>query len=77
MSSNVFRKAIFRKAVAALLVSTALTLAGAAPAHASRFRPHRAVENPVRNDSPRGLFASLLIYLLDCAGGAMDPNGSH
>jgi hypothetical protein len=72
MSSNVFRKV-----VVALLVSTALTLAGAAPAHASRFRPNRNFEDPARKDSPRGLFASLLIYILECAGGAMDPNGSH
>jgi hypothetical protein len=72
MSSNVFRKVAI-----ALLVSTAVTLAGAAPSQAFSLRPHRQVEDPARNDSPRGLFASFLIYLLECAGGAMDPNGSH
>ena len=66
---------VFRKVVIALLVSTAL--AGAAPSQAIRSRPHRNFEEPARNDVPRGLIASLLQYLLECAGGAMDPNGSH
>jgi hypothetical protein len=66
---------VFRKAVIALLVSTALT-AGAAPAQAFSLRPHRNVEDPARNDSPRGLFAALLHYFFEWAGGAMDPNGS-
>jgi hypothetical protein len=67
---------VFRKAVVALLVSTALTVAGAAPAQAFSLRPHRNVEDPARNDAHRGLFAALLHYFFECAGGAMDPNGS-
>jgi hypothetical protein len=67
---------VFRKAVVALLVSTALTAAGAAPAQAFSLRPHRNVEGPARNDAHRGLFAALLHYFFECAGGAMDPNGS-
>jgi hypothetical protein len=70
MSTNVFRKVVI-----ALLVSTAL--AGAAPAQAARLRPHRNFESPARADVPKGLISSLLQYLFDCAGGAMDPNGSH
>jgi hypothetical protein len=70
MSSNVCRKVVI-----ALLVSTAL--AGAAPSQAIRPRPHRSFEEPARNDVPRGLVASLLHYLFEFAGGAMDPNGSH
>lgn len=65
---------LFRKVIIALLVSA--TLAGAAPSQA-RLRPRRDFEDPARNDSPRGFVASLLTYLLECAGGAMDPNGSH
>ncbi len=65
---------VFRKVVIALLVST--TLAGAAPSQA-RLRPHRDFEEPARSDSPRGFIASLLHHLFECAGGAMDPNGSH
>ena len=65
---------VFRKTVIALLVST--TLAGAAPSQAFSLRPHRNVEDPARNDARRGLFASLLHYFFECAGGAMDPNGS-
>jgi hypothetical protein len=68
---------VFRKVVTALLVSTALTLAGAAPSQAARLRPHHNYEDPARNEVPRGLVASLLYYFLECAGGAMDPNGSH
>jgi hypothetical protein len=66
---------VFRKVVIALLVST--TLAGAAPSQATWLRPHRKLEEPARNGASRGLVASLLLYLLECAGGAMDPNGSH
>jgi hypothetical protein len=68
---------VFRKVAIALLVSTTLTLAGAAPSRALSLRPHRNVEDPARNDSPRGLFASLLHYFFEFAGGAMDPNGAH
>ncbi|MEO6193639.1 MAG: hypothetical protein ABIS20_11555 [Thermoanaerobaculia bacterium] len=68
----------FRKVVIALLVSTTLAAAtGAAPSQALSLRPHRNVEDPARTDSPRGLFASLLHYFFELAGGAMDPNGSH
>jgi hypothetical protein len=67
----------FRKVVIALLVSTTLTLAVAAPSQAFSLRPHRNVEDPARNDSPRGLFAALLHSFFEFAGGAMDPNGSH
>jgi hypothetical protein len=66
---------IFRKAVIALLVSTAL--AGAAPSQAARLHPHRNFESPARADVSKGLISSLLQYLFECAGGAMDPNGSH
>ena len=65
---------VFRKAAIALLVSTAL--AGATPSQASWLRPHRNFEEPALEAS-RGFVASLLIYLFDFAGGAMDPNGSH
>ena len=65
---------VFRKVVIALLVST--TLAGAVPSQA-RLLPRRDFEDPARNDSPRGLFAALLHYVFEFAGGAMDPNGSH
>ena len=67
---------VFRKAVIALLVSTTLTVAGAAPSQAFSLRPHRNVEDPARNDAHRGLFASLLHHFFEFAGGAMDPNGS-
>ena len=67
---------VFRKAVLALLVSAALTAAGAAPSQAFPLRPHHAAEEPARNDAHRGLFAWLLHYFFECAGGAMDPNGS-
>jgi hypothetical protein len=67
---------VFRKAVIALLVATTLAAAGAAPSQAFSLRPHRNVEEPARNDSHRGLFASLLHYFFEFAGGAMDPNGS-
>jgi hypothetical protein len=63
----------FRKVAIALLVST--VLAGAAPSQASWLYSHSSLEEPARDDAPRGFFASLLIYILDCAGGAMDPNG--
>ena len=66
---------VFRKVVVALLVST--ILAGAAPSQALRLRPHHGFENPARKDASQGLLASLLRYLLECAGGAMDPNGSQ
>ena len=67
---------VFRKVITALLISTALTLATAAPSQA-RLRPHRSFGEPARNDAPRGLIASALRYILECAGGAMDPNGAH
>jgi hypothetical protein len=68
---------VFRRVAVALLISTTLTLAGAAPSQARMIRPHRNFEDPARNDSPRGFIASLLQYVFDFAGGAMDPNGSH
>lgn len=67
---------VFRKVITALLISTALTLAGATPSQA-RIRPHRDFEEPARNDAPRGFIASVLHSILELAGGAMDPNGSH
>jgi len=67
---------VFRKAVLALLVSTALAAAGTAPAQAFPLRPHRTAEDPARDHAHRGLFAWLLHYFFESAGGAMDPNGS-
>jgi hypothetical protein len=64
----------FRKATAALLVTIAVTLAGAAPSHA---RSHRAVADPPPTQSAWSFLVSLVIEVLDCAGGAMDPNGKH
>jgi hypothetical protein len=67
---------VVRKVITALLISTALTLAGAAPSQA-RIHPQRNFGEPARNDAPRGFIASVLRYVLELAGGAMDPNGSH
>jgi hypothetical protein len=64
----------FRKAVAALLVSTAATLACAAPSHASRLHPGRAATHAART-RPGQSVLSVLLHLFDFAGGAMDPNG--
>jgi hypothetical protein len=64
----------FRKATAALLVAIAVTLAGAAPSHA---RSHRAFVDPTRTQPARSFLVSLVIEILECAGGAMDPNGKH
>jgi hypothetical protein len=67
----------FRKAVAALLVATAATLACAAPSHALRLHPDRASTrstHSARAKAERSVL-SLLLHLFDCAGGAMDPNG--
>jgi hypothetical protein len=66
----------FRKAVAALLLTIAATLAGAAPSYARTPASHRTVSAPVPT-SLRSFLVSLVIEIFDYAGGAMDPNGRH
>jgi hypothetical protein len=65
-----------RKAVAALLVTIAAALAGAAPSHARSSASHRAFVDPARTPA-RSFLVSLLVEIFDYAGGAMDPNGAH
>jgi hypothetical protein len=67
----------FRGAVTTLLVSTAVTLACAAPSHASRLRQHRAFDGSTALEHPRSFVTSLVWRFLELAGGAMDPNGAH
>ncbi len=64
-----------RKAVAALLLTIAATLAGAAPSYARTPASHRTASAPVLT-SVRSFLVSLLTEIFD-AGGAMDPNGRH
>jgi hypothetical protein len=65
----------FRKATAALLLTIAATLAGAAPSHANPYRAQRGVEDPAHVQPVRSFLVALLLDLFDFAGGAMDPNG--
>ncbi len=65
-----------RKTVASLLVMAAVTLSCAAPSGAAWLRSPRTFDEPARTEPARG-FVSLLLRLLDFAGGAMDPNGFH
>jgi hypothetical protein len=63
----------FRKTTAALLVTFAVSLAGAAPAPARTLSAHRA--DPVHTETVRTFILHVLRQIFSFAGGAMDPNG--
>jgi hypothetical protein len=63
-----------RNAAASLFLAALVALACATPSQALLLQPRRAAEEPVRVDREPGLL-SFLLDLVECIGGALDPNG--
>jgi hypothetical protein len=67
----------FRRATAALLVTLAAFLTGAAPSHAASHSARRGSAERAWIQPVQSFLLAVLTEILDCAGGAMDPNGRH
>ncbi len=65
-----------RKAVAVLLVATAVALSCAAPSQATPYQPRRASDERAWAGPGRSL-TGFLLELFAFLGGALDPNGQH